>query len=312
MNGPDTTDQEVSGYLHSLYAESLCEFGSPFELPHSKGWLLRRQIPDSTDYDAMGCYPLFSCQDWSQLPSDLEELTETLVNVTLVTSPFGNYEPAHLKTCFPDLFIPFKNHFVVDLSRPPSRYVDPHHRRNARRALAQMRTEICTRPLDYLADWLLLYAALVKRHKITGIAAFSKASFEKQLIVPGITAFRAVNDGQTAGMLLWYIQGNVAYYHLGAYSDRGYELGSSFALFSHAIDYFAQCGLRWLNLGAGAGTDPSVQSGLDRFKKGWATGVRPTYLCGKITNRKKHDKLVAAKRVPPTSYFPAYRLGEFS
>ena len=56
----------MSGYMHLGYAESLVEFGTPRELPRSGGWVLERQIPGFSYRDAMGCYPLFACQDWSQ------------------------------------------------------------------------------------------------------------------------------------------------------------------------------------------------------------------------------------------------------
>ena len=66
---------------------------------------------------------------------------------------------------------------------------------------------------------------------------------------------------------MWYLQGSVGYYHLGAFSPLGYELRSSFALFSFAINYFADSGLRWLDLGAGARVKGSeTDGGLSRFK----------------------------------------------
>lgn len=302
----------MTGYLHPGYAESLAEFGVPYELPHSRGWILRRRIPDSNDHDAIGCYPLFTCRDWSQLHSDLDNLSGEFVSLALVASPFGNYDPENLKSCFPDVFVPFKEHFVVDLSLPRESFVRPHHRRNARKAFREFQIETCADPVNLLTDWVLLYGALTKRHTIKGIAAFSQTSFRKQLEVPGIRAFRAIRDGVTAGMLLWYVQGDVAYYHLGAYSELGYELNASFALFSHALDYFAQSGLRWLHLGAGAGVVPGGASGLTRFKAGWATGSRMAYFCGRIFDQEKYDELVKATTgTPPTLYFPAYRAGEF-
>lgn len=311
MSGREISDTQVTGYLHPGYAESLAEFGLPYELPRSRGWILKRKIPDYNDHDAIGCYPLFTCRDWSQLHSDLDNLSGEFVSLALVASPFGNYDPAYLKSCFPDVFVPFKEHFVVDLDLPRESFVHPHHRRNARKALREFHIETCADAADFLDDWVLLYRTLVKRHTIVGIAAFSEDSFRKQLRVPGIKAFRAIRDGITAGMLLWYVQGDVAYYHLGAYSGHGYEQNASFALFSYAIDYFAQSGQRWLHLGAGAGASPSGASGLVRFKAGWATGRRTAYFCGRIFDQKKYDELVKAKgSFPATLYFPAYRAGE--
>ncbi|MBK7653160.1 MAG: hypothetical protein IPJ20_23890 [Flammeovirgaceae bacterium] len=68
-------------------------------------------------------------------------------------------------------------------------------------------------------------------------------------------------------MLLWYVQGNVGYYHLGAYSSEGYKLNVSFALFWTLLDYFSKEGLQWLSLGAGAGINGDENDGLTRFNE---------------------------------------------
>ena len=301
----------TTGYMHPDYAKSLAEFGAPRFLPESGGWILERQIPNSPHIDAMGCYPLFACQNWSRLNSDLESIGNSLVCVSVVTDPFGEYDPADLREWFPDLVIPFKEHFVVDLSRAPDTFIHSHHQRNARKALREMRVEECDSPLDFLEDWTNLYATLIERHNITGIAAFSRESFARQLRVPGIVMVRAVHNDATVGMLLWYGQGNRTYYHLGAYNSRGYELGASFALFDYSISHFAEHGLAWLNLGSGAGIG-SGEQGLSRFKEGWSTGVRTAYFCGRILNQEKYREILEKRGLPPTRYFPAYRLGEFS
>ena len=62
------------GYLHDEYAQSLQEFGSPYLLSGCQGWILQRGIPKTPYQDAMGCYPLFACQDWSRLPDSLKIL----------------------------------------------------------------------------------------------------------------------------------------------------------------------------------------------------------------------------------------------
>lgn len=301
----------VSGYEHSAYAASLSEFGQPRLLPGSGGSILRRPIPGFDYCDAMACYPMFVCQNWQLLKSDLENIEDDLVCLSAVTDPFGEYDLAYLRECFPDVVRPFKQHFVIDLSRPIDTFIHSHHRRNVCRALRQVQVEKCANPADFLDDWDALYRILIERHNIAGIAAFSKASFAMQLKVPGIVAIRAVQNDETVGMLLWYEQGNRVYYHLGAYSTLGYQVGASFALFDYSIRYFAQQQIEWLNLGAGAGLG-SAQSGLNRFKQGWSTGTRTAYFCGRVFDRKKYQELVIARNVPATDYFPAYRLGEFS
>lgn len=301
----------MTGYLHPGYVQSLSEFGTPRKLPRSKGWILERQIPGFPYRDAMGCYPLFACQDWSQLYADLEDMGKKLISLSLVTDPFGEHDEAYLHQCFRDVVIPFKEHFVIDLSRPMDTFVCGHHRRYTRKALRQLHIERCEDPTQFINEWVDLYAALIERHNIKGILAFSELAFGKQLSVPGIVALRAVSEETTVGMLLWYVQGEVGYYHLGASSATGYELRASFAMFWSAIEYFAANGLRWLNLGAGAGVKSNGTDGLSRFKRGWSTGTRTAYFCGRIFDQARYAEIVKVKGIPTISYFPAYRKGEF-
>lgn len=301
----------MNGYLSSLYAYSLSEFGSPLLLPRSRAWILERSINGFPWKDAMGCYPLFGCQDWLQLPLDLDEISHDFVCLSVVTDPFGHYGVEYLQQCFRDLVIPYKEHFVIDLNLPKEKFVSKHHWRNADKALKSLDVERCDFPIQFLNDWVELYDNLIRKHRIKGIRAFSLSSFSKQLKVPGIVAFRAVYEQITVGMLLWYIQGEVGYYHLGAYTDRGYTLRASFALFWIAIQYFAEIGLQWLSLGAGAGLTSNIQDGLSRFKHGWSTGTRVAYLCGRIFNHTRYEEIMRTKGIPLNKYFPAYRRGEF-
>lgn len=305
------TNQLPTGYLHPAYAHSLAEFGTPVELPLSRGWLLRRDIPGTLHCDAMGCYPLFACLDWQHLPHDLEAIESALVSVTLVTDPFGNHDDELLKRCFPDLLRPFKDHHVVDMRQRLTRRISENHQRNVRKALTVLDVRQCTAPSADLDTWVALYNHLIQVRRIQGLRRFSHRSFASQLAVPGIVAFQARHADATVGMILWYVQHDIAYYHLAAYSPAGYDLRASFALIWRSLEYFAELGLRWVDLGAGAGLQ-SNEDGLTRFKRGWATGTRPVYLCGRILNRPAYDDLVRARHAGPTSYFPAYRLGEFN
>jgi hypothetical protein len=302
----------IAGYMHPGYAESLAEYGTPRHLPRAKGWILERKIAGFPYLDAMGCYPLFACQDWSQLNADLEAIGDELVSLSLVTDPFGQYDEIYLKQCFSDIVIPFKQHFIVDLNLSLETFVSKHHRRYAHRALQALNVERCNQPLHFLDDWVELYANLVERHNIKGITSFSRSSFAKQLTVPGVVAFRAVCNRATVGMLLWYVYDQVGYYHLGAFNTLGYDLRASFALFWFAIEYFTTRGLQWLNLGAGAGVKSDDKDGLSRFKRGWATGIQTAYFCGRIFDRARYLEITRAKGVTVKDYFPAYRKGEFT
>lgn len=303
---------DLTGYAHPGYASSLAEFGEPRLLAASGASILERPIAGTDRRDAMGCYPLFACPDWSGLEGDLAGLGSELVSLCVIADPFGAYDPALLGRCFPDLVRPFKQHHVIDLSRPGDDFISSHHRRNARRAARSLQVEPCPEPKRFLSEWLELYDHLIDRHGIRGIPAFSPGSFGRQLEVPGIVMLRAVRDGRTVGMLLWYRQGTVGYYHLGAYTHEGYDQKASFALFPFAIDYFRSQGLEWLNLGAGAGATGAGSDGLSRFKQGWATGTRPSYLCGRIFDPGRYREIVQARKVPETTFFPAYRLEEWT
>ena len=299
-----------TGYLNSLYPQSLSEFCTPVELPNSKGWLLKRLIPETTLFDGMGPYPIFACQNWAGLESDLEQIGKDLVSLSLVTDPFGEYTQQDLQRYFKDIARPYKEHFVIDLNKNPEDFISRHHRRNIRKAKQNLTVEICTNPIKFLDEWCELYDNLIERHSIQGITKFSRQSFAMQLRVPGILAFKAVVEGITVGMLLWYKQGDVGYYHLGAYSPLGYQTKASFALFNTLIEYFTDTGLKWLNLGAGAGQHNNAHDGLSRFKQGWSTGTRTAYFCGRIFDPEKYQQITVARNMPPTDFFPAYRLNE--
>ena len=85
------------------------------------------------------------------------------------------------------------------------------------------------------------------------------------------------NTREIVGMILWYCQGEVGYYHLAAYSPRGYAENASYALFWASAERL-RGRVRWLSLGAGAGATCDGADGLTRFKRGWSPLVRPAYL----------------------------------
>ena len=290
----------------------MATLGEPRRLGRSGGSILVREIPGSKLRDAMGPYPIFACSDWAALATDMAELGDELVAVSLVADPFGGATTDDLTRAFGDLVTPFKEHFVVDLRSEWRETTHPHHRRNVRRALAALEIEAVDDPPALLDDWVALYGELVERHRIAGPAAFSRDSFAAQLRVPGVAALRAVEGGVTVGATLWYVAGGVAYYHLGAYSARGYELAASFGLFDRGLERFATEGVAWASLGAGAGLDGAAEDGLTRFKRGWATTTRTAYLCGRILQRGAYHGLAAARSRPGALYFPAYRAGELA
>ena len=221
----------------------------PSAPPRSGGWVLERGIPGGHARDAMGCYPLFVCQDWRALEADLEEL-DGLVSVSLVTDPFGDYDEDGLAAMFSRRRHPvqaaFRHRFEPSARRhrlaPPPLLCAQGARSRVGRTVRDAGA--------YLDEWIELYGHLIARHSCTGIKAFSRAAFASQLRIPGIVMLRATCEGETVGAHLWYRQGDVVHSHLAAMNARGYELMASYALYWFALQNFAG-EASWLNLGVG-------------------------------------------------------------
>lgn len=299
----------MKGYAHPVYADSLAEFGTPRELPLCGGWVLERPIPGFPYRDGMGCYPLFICRDWSQLHSDLRALEDELVSLSLVTDPFGHYDVDLLHQCF-DVVVPFKKHYIADLHRPLNEIAGSRHRKNARRALKKLRVHVFEDPTKFIEEWISLYNDLIKKHNISGISAFSRTAFAKQLSIPGTVVLSAEYQDVTVAAQIYFVQGDVVHCHLGAASQTGYEQGAVHALDFYSIEYFSGK-VHWLNLGGAAGITSGNTDGLSLYKSGWSTETRTAYFCGRIFNRERYEKIVKTSGITATDYFPAYRKGEF-
>src|SRR3954462_15639477 len=104
-----------AGYANAAYAAALAALGGPRRLGRSGGSILVREIPRSGQRDAMGPYPIFACVDWAGLATDIADLRDELVAVSVVADPFGGATAEDLARAFCDLVTPFKEHFVVDL-----------------------------------------------------------------------------------------------------------------------------------------------------------------------------------------------------
>ena len=275
--------------------------------------MLERDVPGGGYQDAMGLYPFFSCKNWDKLRTDVEEIQNELVALSLITDPMAEVDQGLLASIFPEHCRMFKEHFAIDLTQPSvHKTFSTNHKRNAQKAFKQLDVRRCSKPGDYFEDWLQFYRHLIERHEITGMTAFSEKCFSRQFETPGLIAYRASRGADIVGMNLWYVtEAGHAYYHLGAYSDVGYEAGASFALFWQAIEDFMAEGIRYLCLGAGAGSTPKGDDGLTRFKRGWANTIRSVYFCGRIFNPGVYNDLTKRFANPGTHFFPAYREGEF-
>jgi hypothetical protein len=311
MIGQSAYLAEAKGYQHQAYAGAFAEFGTPRELEHCGGWVLERPVPGSNAIDAMGCYPIFCCRDWQRIPDDMSELGSRLLTLSLVADPFGNHDPALLRSAFAPV-IPFKTHFVADLTVPIRSLVSEHHQYYARKSLRRVSVDVCSTPAQHLDAWTAMFAGLAARHRLKGIKAFSRSSFEKQLSVPGMVMFTAEAEGRLVGIQLWYQQDDVAYGHLAAYSPSGYDIRAraSYGMYWAIIQHFASR-VRWLDLGGSAGSSGDARDGLAQFKQGWSSGTRTAFLCGRVLNPAAYADIMNTAGVRASDYFPAYRQGEF-
>ena len=244
---------DTLGYSSQTYAKSLFEFGTPVMLPNAGAWVLRRRIPGTDSVDFMSPYPLLCCQFWSGLAADVASLDG--VSFTAVTDPLAPEGALYGK--------PFKKHFLARLDDDPQSFVHPNHRRKARRALERCSIELES-PAGLLEEWVGLYGHLSDKHDISDLRSFSYSSFELLLQVPGLLAFVARREGVAIAATLVLVDGDRAYYHLGASSADGYAIGASFGLFWTALHHLRECGGRVLCLGSSSGLSDQAD-GLSRF-----------------------------------------------
>ncbi|MGZ3593757.1 MAG: hypothetical protein ACXU9F_08010, partial [Syntrophales bacterium] len=173
-----------------------------------------------------------------------------------------------------------------------------------------VQVDVCNDPMQFIDEWSALYSGLIQKYNISGISAFSRLAFEKQLSLPGTVVLRATHNDVTVGAQIYFVQGDVVHCHLGAASQNGYKLGVVPALDFYSIEYFSDK-VHWLNLGGGAGITSDGTDGLSMYKKGWSTETRTAYFCGRIFDRERYAEIAKAKAIASTDYFPAYRKGEF-
>jgi hypothetical protein len=296
----------MNPYASAAYAATLGHIGRPLSLPHAGAQLLVRTAGGITD--ACAPYPLLACVNWDALPADLGALAHAadVVSVVAVTDPLAAVAPEVLTSAFPDLATPWKVHYLVDLTSGLAAQADRRHLKKAAKAAALLAVDLPPSPRPFLDEWCGLYGDLGARHGITGAADFPRASFEGLFTVPDLRLVLARHEGVAVAASLWFVADGVAQYHLGASSAAGYAIGASFALFAAALEAFAAEGVAVANLGGSAGLSDDPADGLARFKKGWGRERREAWLCGRVLDRDRYDRLTA-DRAPARPFFPAYR-----
>ena len=287
-------------YASEAYARAFPPAYTPVYLEQAKSWALKRPIAGTPYFDAMGCYPLTPIAENADLAQDFDKLrAQGLVSLVLVTDPFFSPDPAVLQSAF-DLAVPYKEHYLNDFSLPGV-YDSKNHHYKVRRALKSCEVKKIELR-DYLDEWCALYDALIVKHDMRGIQAFSRDYFEKLCALEPV-AVGAFANGALISCQLWLAHEGYVYSHLVASNEEGYRIRAAYAVYDFSLRYFKERGAKAVDLGSGAGVSES-SGGLAMLKKGFSTKTAPCYLCGKILNPDIYAALSANKK---TAFFPAYR-----
>lgn len=290
-------------YASAEYASAFRPLESVY-LPNAQTHVLRRPIPGTRQFDAMGCYPVCVLQSSEELSLDLSALRgQGVVSLVVVTDCMSQPDEPFLRRHF-DLYRPYKSHFVYDGTKSGADY-SKHHRDRVRRALKSCETRVVNLR-DHLPEWMECYGTLVRRKGITGIQNFPREYFELLATMKETTTIAAFVDGSFAAAHIWMRHERTVYAHLAASTELGYKLRSAFAIYDHAIRMFRDA--HTIDFGGGAGVEAGELDGLAEFKRGFANDQRRNFLCGKILDKEAYDALCMTVGVDPESgFFPAYR-----
>ncbi len=290
-------------YGSLAYAHTLSHAGRAWFVP---GWdtpVLLRPVPDCPGVvDAMGAYPVCTLPPHADLGAGLEALRAArAVSVALVADPLAGPAPHVLARHF-GLCRPYKTHHLIE--RCGQVDFSKHHRdrirRGERHATARL---VSLRDPVWRAHWGRLHAGLVARHGVTGVQAFPPEAFDQLAALQDQLLVVAVVDraGAPLAMQIWVRQGDIAYSHLTATSEAGYQLGATYVAYAAAIEALADCQVLDLGGGAGDGDDPA--DSLAAFKRGFANASAMAHLCGAVLDDAAYARLSAGRN----GYFPAYR-----
>lgn len=293
----------LTGYLSDAYTSSLLEFGHRAYLQRLNLALMKRKIDERGISDYTNFYPMAfvkeSNHDWWGLELETAHKILTGISLTLITDPLIKIDEFIISQF--DYAKKYKTHYLVNLKKELQFEDEVLNKVNEFNSTGyEVKIKISTESIAQ--QFWKLYQNLIKKHNITGIAAFSEQSIIKQFQVPGIVVFEASKDKGPVCIRTFYIQGDNVYYHLGASNHKGYGIQASYAIHYEAIRFFKQLGLNYLVLGGT--TDGANAAGLERFKKLWANETRTNYILGKILNKEIYDILSKDKT---GDYFPLYR-----
>ena len=195
----------------------------------------------------VGATPCFSASDWGRISSDLRLLENRIVSLTLVTDPFGDFTRESLEEIFHRVRH-YKNHLISDLFQSPDTFVSRHHLREWRLAKRVVEVETCERPVDQLDDFEAFYSDLITRHGIKGNSGVFSRRVRDSIFAPGGGAVSGATRGSGCRRTLVVRAGRRGIQSPAASSEQGYRSRAGFALYGHALRWFANR-VRYLDLG---------------------------------------------------------------
>jgi hypothetical protein len=279
-----------------------CAFGSGVELIDVPAWnsaVIARAIPNSARRDATGCYPFVPLQRDGDLAAGLDSLrARDLVSVVVVTDPLRMPPVSDLEEHF-DFCREFKTHYVFDRSIGPIDMSRRHWRevRIARKAL-----RICeVAYAEHVDRFAALYSNLIEHHDIAGVAAFDSVFFRRLVDIPGIRTVAAFLDDEIVSIMMFVVDGDVAYAFLAGTSEEGRERSAHYGLYAEAIEHFTDVSV--INLGGTPGVSDAPDHGIAYVKRKLTNTTLRSYLCGAVLDADAY----AALGGNSNGYFPAYR-----
>ena len=289
------------GFRHPDYAAS---HGVACELPHSGGSVVMRAIDGSPRQDLASPYPLYACRSLKSIAQDFELLPDQAVSLTLRTSPFDAADVEDIKDDF-DVVTPFKTHHIVDLDGPWRDHASRNAKRYDRIARANFSIEPVDAPTLHAESFRDLHAAMLAR---IGKASSPPAleSIRAQLSVPGAMLFRAMREGEPCGYAFYMVDGEQAYAHLLAVTEKARAEAVIYGLYGVALDVLSDHGVRHVDFGGNPGAADAPDHPVSRFKAGWSSHVALSYILGKILDERTYADLSSGRR---GTGFPAYRYG---
>jgi GNAT acetyltransferase-like protein len=287
-------------YGSEAYARAFEGIAEPLLLPTAGRWVLRRQIPGTAYFDAIGCYPLTAWPRHTSLSADFPALRQIgIVSLVLVADALFAPAADALARDF-ELARPFKSHYVHDYAQPF--HYGRHHRYEVKRAREACQVGAIVLS-ERLREWNEFYKHLCMRHGVSGLQRFSPLYFERLAALPQLRALAAWHRDELVGIHVFIQYEGTVYSHLAAFSPAGYTARAGYALNDYAIEYFR--GSRLIDFGAGAGVTDDSKDGLAVFKRGFANRSERFFLCGEVLDREIYDRLAGTR--PREVYFPAYR-----